>query len=54
VDEGLVIAKNFSGCLESIFINDTNVIHTLKNPPYYENEKFYQNFTYHNCLVSES
>lgn len=33
-DTGLLTGKNFTGCLENLYINSTNVIDKLKNPPY--------------------
>ncbi|EEC08437.1 neurexin IV, putative, partial [Ixodes scapularis] len=29
--EGIKVAANFSGCLENLFLNDTNVIHELRH-----------------------
>jgi contactin associated protein-like 2 len=54
LDTGLITARNFTGCLENLYLNSTNVIHFLKNPPdfYYYGETaetFYKNNTFYNC-----
>ncbi|CAL8121658.1 unnamed protein product [Orchesella dallaii] len=49
-DEGLIIAKNFTGCIENFYLNETNVIFNLKSPPYDEEwNTFYKNYTMFNC-----
>jgi contactin associated protein-like 2 len=58
IDSGLLTAKNFTGCLENFYLNNTNVIYKLKNPPekdYYgldTEETFYSNNTLFNCPES--
>jgi len=52
VEEGLDTGKNFTGCLENLYLNQTNVISVLRDPPYYESERFYSNFTLHHCPES--
>lgn len=55
-DTGLVTGQNFTGCMENFYLNDTNVIDKLKNPPdnYYGDteESFYKNNTFFNCPES--
>lgn len=56
IDSGLITAKNFTGCLENFYLNNTNVIYKLKNPPdtYYGDteETFYKNNTFFGCPES--
>ena len=54
--DGLVVSQNFTGCIENMYINSTNIIRELaiaEADSYYEN-RFYTQFIRHTCVVSIS
>lgn len=54
--EGLVVVQNFTGCLENLFFNSTNmmwrVIEAYENDPNWANEKFKKFNVLYSCPVS--
>lgn len=40
VQEGLIVTQNFSGCLENMYFNHTNIIEAVKSPVHQDYTKF--------------
>ncbi|MCH2613920.1 MAG: LamG domain-containing protein, partial [Opitutales bacterium] len=40
VEDGLVVFENFTGCIENMYLNHTNIIRSFSNRLYYE-DKYY-------------
>jgi contactin associated protein-like 2 len=51
--EGLVVNRNFSGCVENLYLNATNFIVAVKNPPEDDYHYHFERInTMFNCPVS--
>nr|CAD7587711.1 unnamed protein product [Timema genevievae] len=51
--DGLIVTQNFTGCMENLYLNSTNIIRTIKEANSYENYFVYEKVnTIYSCPVS--
>lgn len=53
MQEGLVVVQNYTGCIENLYLNSTNVIKEVKDAYEYDETYKYEKInTLYNCPVS--
>nr|CAD7258922.1 unnamed protein product [Timema shepardi] len=51
--DGLIVTQNFTGCMENLYLNSTNIIRTIKEANSYQNYFVYEKVnTIYSCPVS--